>query len=400
MINWKRPLSEGPRIPAAPVHFCGTLREYVDLYLLPALPDIDVAIAWHKAVAAHATKPGSLLLVRSTPGFKQEDETTTKGGRQLRMTDNAPPWWIHAAAFSGVHPPIDGLAGILDDIWCWMFRAHKGGSAGSGQANGAGWYIAHILRAKPGGDGAPEGWDDTTAQRRFLRNLSPLNQFLVPKGNGADIGERAVVIATIANLYRSRYGEVFEQFLEEAGLEVGEIGCPAWDHVIEMAGPNGLIADPEVAMASIVKTRLSPPALTDSITPIHGYWHRILEQGQTQNRRAAILGAAVNSSTRLAQLTNQLTVQEFVGVANALFNQCDPTDLEAAAPRDLARQANLAWQYLDSAKVRPNLGGKWAKCVIELRPSSSDGLSALATLSVDNFVSAALRVVSQVYRKI
>lgn len=244
VIDWKRPLAGSARIPLAPARFRGTLRRFVDELLEPALPRPQAAIAWHEAIIAHALKPDETLLVRSTSGFKQENETRTAAGRRLRMTDNAPPWWIHAVAFSGASPPATGLSGVLDDVWCWMFRTRSRPGAGT-NASDAGWYVAHVLRAKPAGDGPPEGWDETTARRRFIRNISPMNQFLVPKGNGSDVGERATVIATIADWYKARYGAAFTNFLEMAGVRA--LRARTWEappvggggaHRQRLAGPG------------------------------------------------------------------------------------------------------------------------------------------------------------------
>lgn len=400
MTNWKNPLSQGPRIPSAPDRFFGTLRRYVDEHLEPSLPKAGNALAWHEAVLAHAERLNSPLLVRMTPGYKQEHEAKSASGRLLRMTDNAPPWWIHAAAFSGIAPPAGGLSEIFDYIWCWMFRAANGGSTGPGHANAAGWYVAHILCAKPSGDGPPEGWDEATAKQRFLRNLSPLNHFLVPKGNGRDVGERASVIATIADWYRSRHGTVFEEFLREAGLRPNEIGRPDWDLVIEAMGSTGLATSIQPSSALRMPSRVIPPDLVTPDSSAPNYWPLVLEGSHTRNPRADILNAAAKAPDLLAKLLDGLTVDEFVGVANALFNKCDPKDLEADAPGDLCRQANLAWTHLHSAKTKPNLGGKWAKCVSGLRSGSRDGLSKLTAMRLDGFVNAALRVVSKVYRKV
>lgn len=357
-------------------------------------------MAWHEAVLAHAERLNSPLLVRMTPGYKQEHEAKSASGRLLRMTDNAPPWWIHAVAFSGIAPPAGGLAEILDNIWCWMFRAANGGRTEPGHANAAGWYVAHILCAKPKGDGPPEGWDEATAKQRFLRNLSPLNHFLVPKGNGRDVGERASVIATIADWYRSRYGTAFEEFLREAGLRHGEISRPDWDLVIEAVGSAGLATSIQPSSALRMPSRVIPPDLVTPDSSAPNYWPLVLEGSHTMNPRADILNAAAKAHELFSKLLDGLTVDEFVGVANALFNKCDPRDLEAAAPGDLCRQASLAWEHLHSAKMKPNLGGKWTKCVSGLRPGSPDGLSKLTAMRLDGFLNAALRVVSQVYRKV
>lgn len=400
MIDWKRPLARGPRIPRAPDRYRGSLRQFVDDHLQHALPRPDVAIAWHEAVVAHAALPGSTLLVRSTPGFKQEDETASLSGRVLRMTDNAPPWWMHAVAFSGVHPPSGGLSGMIDDVWCWMFRAHQGGAVRPGQANAAGWYVAHILRAKPDGDGPPEQWDDAVARRRFIRSFSPLNHFLVPKGNGKDIGERNVVIATMAEWYLSRFGDRFSRFLKaEAGVRPGEIARADWSAVVEMHAGRG--ADQPDAPAPVPTGRAPMPAQSISNRgPFPDPWRSVLEPVAGRDRRAAILRAAPDAPARLARLVGGLTVPQFVGIANAFFNKCRPPDVEGAAPGDAQHQARIAWSFLDDAKAQPRLGGKWAKTVDVLTAGGDAGMTTARGLGLDAFVAASLRVVSHVYRRV
>lgn len=319
--SWKRPLATGPLLPRAPDRFEGTLRGYL-VHLEPALPPVSSALAWHEAVRQHAHRRDTLLLVRSTPGFKQEDESRTRAGRRLRMTDNAPPWWIHAAAFSGRPPPAGGLDSVIDDIWCWMFRARRGSRGFHGHANEAGWYVAHILRAKPDGDGDPATWDDETARRRFLRNMSPLNQFLVPKGNGADIGERPEVIATIASWYRQRFGAAFDRFLDEAGAASGELGIDRWDSTIVAFG---------VFSAGRPATQGRPPsseARRGRARPTLDGWGAVLGgKGGSSQARSTVLAQLADADARLARLQSNLTVEQVVGLANALFNKCDPTKL-------------------------------------------------------------------------
>ena len=392
-MNWARPLQHGPAIPMAPEHFRGTLRRYLQEHLTPALPEPSVAIAWHRAVLEHASRETTVFPVRWMSGHPRGDEFTTPSGRRMLMTDNAPPWWMHAVAFSGVMPPAGGLTSIIDQVWCTIMDTDKGRKAIPGQANAAGWYIAHILQVKPPWDGPLETWDEQTARRRFLRNLSPLNQFLVPKGNGADIGERAVVVATVAAWYRQRYGEVFEKFLLEAGARPGEMGVPDPEIVVTMEGGKSLSRHLPLA-------RRSPPARPAIAGRPSTPWRQLLEHSAGENPRVVILMAAPDAASRLRHLTEDLSVEGYVGLSNALFNKCDPRKLREAAPGNQAAQARLAWAHLQDAKESPRLGGKWSTCVEVLRPGSNEGLSAVAGLGLEDFVRSALRVVSLVYRKI
>lgn len=387
MIDWTRPLRNGPTIPTAPSHFRGSLREYVERTLDPALPAPSIALQWHHAVMEHAHRNETPLLVRATSGYKQTDETTTRCGRQLRMTDNAPPWWIHAVAFSGRPPPTEGLASILDAVWCWMFHA-KGP-----HANAAGWYVAHLLRAKPAGDGPPDQWDDRTSRQRFIRNVSPLNQLLVPKGNGSTMGESPELIATVADWYHSRFGSDFGQFVSEAGIRPHELGVPEWDVEVELRA-----AKEPTPLRTLTTVRPgTSPSMNAAGSP---WWTAVLGGRPGQPPVARILAELSDADERLRSLGTGLTVEGFVGMANALFNDCRPADLERKNPGNIHIHALHAWHTLSRAKHAPRLGGKWARTVTALLPGSEEGLAMLRERDLDAFVRAAGRVVSHVYTKV
>lgn len=142
------------------------------------------------------------------------------------------------------------------------------------------------------------------------------------------------------------------------------------------------------------------PRIQHPPIPTVSFWGPVLAGGGTPNDRAVILAALPDAADRLRRLTDGLPLASFVGVANALFNKCDPTDLQRLAPGDRALQAHLTWSYLEEARGNPSLGGKWADCVTALASGADAGLARVGTLSLEGFVTASLRVVAQVYRKV
>lgn len=128
------------------------------------------------------------------------------------------------------------------------------------------------------------------------------------------------------------------------------------------------------------------------------YWRAVLAGGR-KNPRLDILAAVSDAPERVLRLQAELTVDQLVGMANALFNACDPKDLREAAPENLHAQSLLAWNHLVDAKHDPRLGGRWAQAADALRPGATHGLQQLRSLSLEPFLTAVFRVVSQVYRR-
>jgi hypothetical protein len=395
MTDWKKPLRHGPAIPAAPEHFQGSMREFVDRHLQYAIPAVEHTLAWHAAVCEHARRPSSRLLVRTTPDFKQEDLAANANGRLLVMTDNAPPWWIHATCFAGHRPPHTGIDTILDDVWCWMFRAHRGGKRFPGNANQAGWYVAHILQAKPRGDGAPESWDDRTAEQRFLRNVSPLNQFLVPKGNGRDVGERPAVISTIAAFHRERYGDVFEQFLVDAGARPGELGAAEWNSNVEMH-----------SVKKKVGTGAKPPPPAKPTTPraVSQPSHRSASSLWTMALRpakplpASLLMAEHPNAAEMTRLIldDGLTSARIVAITNAMYNPCRPANLKK---KGLPVTAEQAWKILVARLGHPhsNQRSKWRPLVQALEPLPDSVRARIQRMSITDIGSLAAAIITGPY---
>lgn len=129
-----------------------------------------------------------------------------------------------------------------------------------------------------------------------------------------------------------------------------------------------------------------------------GWWNDVLAEGR-RNPRLDILQALPDADHRLDRLKVGLTVAEVVGLANALFNNCDPSDLKLESAV-VERQAEMAWDRLAEAKRSPRLGGNWSGTVSALEAHQAEGLRRLLELNVERFFTAVFRIVSQVYRKV
>jgi len=249
-----------------------------------------------------------------------------------------------------------------------------------------------------------------TARQRAMRNLAPINYFVFPNGNKhfdttrvgwterpcpSDLGESPRVIAWVQHCLVDHLGpegsEVYQRYLHVVG---GRLPPKPPDGEIQIR-----LREPR----SLASSRTSPGPRSSRQSPTRraglSRWSTVLGDCRKVSR-ARILSTLPNAQARLDRLRQGLTVEQFVGLANALYNKCDPRKLREAAPSDLDRQAELAWGYLEDARQRPRLGGRWAACVTALRPSAERGLAQLHNLSLDEFVCAMLNVVSKVYRKV
>ena len=77
----------------------------------------------------------------------------------------------------------------------------------------AGWHVAHIFDVN-NGDVHFHSWDLKELMRRTARNIHPCNYFFVPKRDWRLHGGNRSVIAFFYAKFKSRYGAIWEDFLE------------------------------------------------------------------------------------------------------------------------------------------------------------------------------------------
>lgn len=332
-------------------------------------------------------------------------------------SDNSPGRWCYLRALDGRVTPAE-LSGCLDSGALPVLYAATREESRS-------WTYGEAMSARDKQlfslpqlkhcpiedalDGAPRD-----PRIRALRNLCPMNHFLFPMPSKfamarvgwsenptrSDLGESQTVIAWVQHRLLDHIGggaSVYERYLRAVG---GRIRVLPPDGLIEIRrkGKGGDARKPGLEATRPPRRRRAIPAVKGR-TGGADWWSAVLAPGRS-NPRAEILGVVPDARQRLERLLAGLTVEKFVGISNAMFNKCDPKDLEAAAPRDLSRQAELGWGFLAGAKQSPALGGKWVRTVDALCGGAERGLVTVAAMRLDAFVTCTQRVVSQVYRKV
>jgi hypothetical protein len=158
-------------IPRPPTTFDGTLRELYSGWAERVLLRTDVVEEFHDLLVSYLQAADPLFLVRMVKGTERGVTVRTAAGQRLRVTDNAPSWWIHRELFAGRIPDRAAFGAFVDEVPSHMFGIPKGENISS-----AGWHVAHIFDVK-NGDVSFAAWDRTELVRRMVRNIHPCNYF-------------------------------------------------------------------------------------------------------------------------------------------------------------------------------------------------------------------------------
>jgi hypothetical protein len=128
------------------------------------------------------------------------------------------------------------------------------------------------------------------------------------------------------------------------------------------------------------------------------HWQHVLEPGPS-DPRAKVLAALPGYEQRLRELLADLELIEVIGIANRLFNDCDPEDL-AKVRGGRTAQALAGWQFLLDAKVNPPVYGEagWLGAKVLLEHDHERHLQRVRAMTLDAFVTAAMKVESGPYR--
>lgn len=209
--------------------------------------------------------------------------------------------------------------------------------------------------------------------RRFVRNIHPANVFYLPLTNWRRVGKDKELIAMVASVYRSRYTRIWEEF-------VGLAGAPtSWETTSE-DGP--LVID-------TASTSTSDP------------WRTILGVDETPPV-GRLLARHPDARTLTEHILLNLTVERLVMMADTLHNKCRPRELEAAAPNDPIRQAELSWRALRTGMTRIHSrpsGWTGAARLLALAAGCEEGLTAVARLDISALASVCARLVATTYRE-
>lgn len=215
-----RRLATPARCPVPPpATYDGTLDDFIERYVLRNLPSPDAVSRFHRAFAAYVRTPDPLFLLRAVRATERRQIYATRDGTRFKATDNAPPWWVHAALLQDCDIAPGAFANVIATIPAHMFDVPP---VTPPTASAAGWHIAHTFPVKDR-DTNFQSWTRRDVVRRFTRNIHPCNYFLVAKTDWQRWGGDERVIGRFIELYRERYAAVWAEFLELARADEREI---------------------------------------------------------------------------------------------------------------------------------------------------------------------------------
>lgn len=206
---------ERPPIATAPLEFDGSLEKLHSEHLGPVALDATVVRDFHEALKRILAFPRPLFLLRSVRGTERRERSLAADGFSFVATDNAPAWWTYGALAAGHRIAPSSTREVFETIPCHMFDVAKRSAP---TPAGSGWHIAHIFDVKDR-DTDFARWGREELTRRFIRNIHPVNYFILPKTDWQRWGGDARVVAYMAARHAERYGEVWREFLHLAGVD-------------------------------------------------------------------------------------------------------------------------------------------------------------------------------------
>jgi hypothetical protein len=377
------------KIPTAPSGFRGTRTEFIARHLEPMLPDVSVVEGFHRAFVAYLRRPDPVFLVRKVGNMERRVAVSTRDGTVVKPTDNAPAWWWYAVLFNAVPVDAEQMPAFIRTTPCHMHDVR------GPTVNRAGWYVAHVLNAR-NGDTKWQNWSRSAVVWRFIRNIHPCNVFYVPRIDrieGKRIGEDAGLIESVAAHYRRRYAAIWEEFMQLAGAPMG-LGEAASDGPLVINS-----ATPPPAAISPPRRGVTRRTAGATASMSAGAWRGILCVDHAPPV-GKFLARHPDAIAFTQQLLSELTVERIIAIADALHNKCRVRELEAAAPGDPRRQAELAWAALSlgSRKIHERPSG-WTGCAKLLAVGNVEGLAAVAALDIGAVAGVCARIVSGPYRQ-
>ena len=237
---------ERPPLPSSPSRFDGTIEEFFARVIEPTLLPVEQVVAFHRALVEYLAGSEPLFLVRALTRTERRLDHRTDAGDTFRATDNSPSWWVYGALAAGHQVAPGCMDAVMRGIPCHMFDVPRVSAA---VPSASGWHVAHILNAKDR-DTAYRGWSREELVRRCMRNLHPVNYFLLPKVDWQRLGNDPGIVGYVGGVFRERYGEVWEEFRRLAGGAVA-LGASAYAGVrVTLGGESAPTMRAEVASAA------------------------------------------------------------------------------------------------------------------------------------------------------
>ena len=228
-------------VPIAPTSYEGTLADLYQSRLESVLPSVRSVEEIHRALLRYLRRPDAVLPIRARSGDTRGDRKPLPDGTTTVPTDNSPAWAMHRLAWEWPERSLDADA-FAEEIARLPVHIHKTHHHGNNHINRTGWYVAHLLRAKP----SHAGLNDLTpesARALFIRNVHPANHFYLPLANARDYKGDPRVLAFLRDRLAERYAAIWDEFLALAGgdaaLELDRLPLSSGDEPYRVTVPEG-----------------------------------------------------------------------------------------------------------------------------------------------------------------
>ena len=125
-----------------PAEFDGILDDFIERYVLGAIPAPESVTHFHEALQNYVSGANLLFLLRYISKIARRGIYETNDGTRFRATDNAPAWWVHAALMQDYRIAPEAFANVVAAMPAHMFDVS---ATTAPTASAAVWHIAHIF---------------------------------------------------------------------------------------------------------------------------------------------------------------------------------------------------------------------------------------------------------------
>lgn len=256
---------------------CSTVKDFYDSFIEPRLPPPNVVLRWHALLAKYVfDTPSVLYFIRKYESYRRNGEWNNRRGcivqfknLSLVYSSNFLAHDIYLMAYNDFCPEYEDFKGMVETrqlrntIGTDFERAH---SSFPGNNKTLNCYLAHVAAVNQDGYYSSDGsiiflskvqkqrlfpigeesdWNNpekvysvdyslssdekAIIQAHTIRLLNPMNYFLTPQtknsscciqGFQKNIGEYSPVIQYVANQFKRRYGDYYNDFLHMAKIQL------------------------------------------------------------------------------------------------------------------------------------------------------------------------------------